>query len=91
MIQTEIFNVHAQANIHQAFFLKKNLQIHKIFLDSDPEYYFLDKLHESSEGFTNRPVTLRCRVNAKGANVKWFKAGQPVNVSKKYFSKSYHR
>ena len=65
------------------FFLKKKLQIHKIFLDSDPEYYFLDKLHESSEGFTNRPVTLRCRVNAKGANVKWFKAGQPVNVSKK--------
>ena len=62
-----------------------------IFLDSDPEYYFLDKLHESSEGFTNRPVTLRCRVNAKGANVKWFKAGQPVHVSKKYFSKSNHR
>ena len=73
------------------FFEKKKLQIHKIFLDSDPEYYFLDKLHESSEGFTNRPVTLRCRVNAKGANVKWFKAGQPVNVSKKYFSKSNHR
>ena len=73
------------------FFLKKTLLIHKIFLDSDPEYYFLDKLHESSEGFTNRPVTLRCRVNAKGANVKWFKAGQPVNVSKKYFSKSNHR
>ena len=73
------------------FFEKKTLQIHKIFLDSDPEYYFLDKLHESSEGFTNRPVTLRCRVNAKGANVKWFKAGQPVNVSKKYFSKSNHR
>ena len=73
------------------FLKKKNLQIHKIFLDSDPEYYFLDKLHESSEGFTNRPVTLRCRVNAKGANVKWFKAGQPVNVSKKYFIKSNHR
>ena len=73
------------------FFFEKKLQIHKIFLDSDPEYYFLDKLHESSEGFTNRPVTLRCRVNAKGANVKWFKAGQPVNVSKKYFSKSNHR
>lgn len=73
------------------FFEKKKLQIHKIFLDSDPEYYFLDKLHESSEGFTNRPVTLRCRVNAKGANVKWFKAGQPVHVSKKYFSKSNHR
>jgi len=53
----------------------------KIFLDSDPEYYFLEKLQESTEGFTNRPVTLHCRVNAKGANVKWFKGGQPVNVS----------
>ena len=52
-------------------------------IDSDPEFYFLEKLEENCQGYTNRPVSLHCRVNAKGANVKWFKAGQPVNVSKK--------
>ena len=49
-------------------------------IDSDPEFYFLEKLEENCQGYTNRPVSLHCRVNAKGANVKWFKGGQAINV-----------
>ena len=49
--------------------------------DSDPEFYFVEKLSEESNGLTNRPVTFKCKLNECGAKVKWFKGGQAVNVS----------